>query len=139
MSSLEILKSIYKPYRYTLNNNVTIVESSSGKFVVKKQNKDLFTLFNYLSNRGFNHYPELVQNYRNEENVFSFIEEDIIPKEQKLTDLASLLASLHNKTVYYKNVSLDDYKEIYEAITNNISYLGTYFESLFLIFAKRNL
>ena len=41
MSSLDILKSKYKPYRYTINNNVTIVESSSGKFVIKKQNKDL--------------------------------------------------------------------------------------------------
>lgn len=136
MSSLDILKSVYKPYRYTLNKNVTIVDSSSGRFVIKKQNKDLFTLFNYLSNRGFDCYPKLVQNYRNEENVFEYIEEDLIPEEQKLTDLAALLASLHNKTVYYKKVSLDDYKEIYEAVINNISYLSTYFESHFLSICK---
>lgn len=136
MSSLDILKSVYKPYRYTLNNNVTIVESSSGNFVVKKQNKDLFTLFNYLSNRGFNHYPEIVHNYRNEENVFEYIKEDFIPSEQKLIDLADLLASLHNKTVYYKKASLDDVKEIYDAIDNNISYLSSYFEALFLSVLK---
>ncbi|MBQ6840776.1 MAG: hypothetical protein IJO63_01510 [Bacilli bacterium] len=136
MSSLEILKSVYKPYRYTLNKNVTIVESTSGKFVVKKQQKDLFSLFNYLENRGFNNYPEIIKNYRNEENVFEYLEEENIPKEQKLIDLAELLASLHNKTVYYKKVSIDDYKEIYESIGNNISYLSNYYESLFLSTCK---
>lgn len=136
MSSLDILKSLYKPYRYTLNKNVTIVESSSGKFVVKKQNKDLFTLFNYLENRGFNNFPEIVKNYRNEENIFAYVDEDYIPEEQKLVDLAALLASLHNKTVYYKKVPLDDYKEIYDAIDNNIRYLNSYFEVLFLDICK---
>ena len=132
MSSLDILKSVYKPYRYTLNNNVTVIESTSGKFVIKKQNKDLFTLFNYLTNRGFDNYPKIIHNYRNEENVLEFIEEDHIPGEQKLIDLSLLLASLHNKTVYYKKVSLDDFKEIYDSVSTNISYLSSYFESLFL-------
>ena len=136
MSSLELLKSIYKPYRYTINKNVTIVDSSSGKFVVKKQNKDLFTLFNYLSSRGFDHYPKIVKNYRNEENVFEFIEEDEIPGNQKLEDLAEVLSSLHNRTVYYKSVSIDNYKEIFDNIDNNIKYLSNYYESLFLNILK---
>lgn len=136
MSSLDILKSVYKPYRYTLNNSVTIAESSSGKFVVKKQNKDLFTLFNYLHNRGFNSYPNIIKNYRNEENVFEFIESDILPMEQKLMSLSETLASLHNKTVYHKKVSLDDYKEIYESIDSNIKYLSTHFEAIFLKILK---
>ena len=132
MSSLEILKSLYKPYRYTLNKNVTIVESTSGKFVIKKQNKELFSLFNYLSSRGFNNFPKLIQNYRNEENVFEYIDEKYIPSEQKFVDLASVIASLHNKTIYHKRVSIDDYKEIYDSVLNNVSYLGVYFEGLFL-------
>ena len=136
MSSLDILKSVYKPYRYTIKSNVTIAESTSGKFVIKKQNKDLFTLFNYLNNRGFENFPKIVQNYRNEENVFEFIEEDPIPEEQKLIDLADLLASLHNKTVYYKKTSLDDFKEVYDAVSNNISYLSSYFEAMFLNICK---
>ena len=136
MSSLDILKSIYKPYRYTLNNHVTIVDSSSGKFVIKKQNKDLFTLFNYLHNRGFDSFPEIKHNYRNEENVFEYIEEDAIPEEQKLEEMAALLASLHNKTVYYKKASLDGFKEIYDAVHSNISYLSSYYESLYLNICK---
>jgi len=136
MSSLDIVKSIYKPHRYTLNNSVTIIESSSGKFVIKKQNKDLYQLFNYLSSRGFDEYPYLVRNYRNEENVFEFVEEDYLPSEQKLSDLALTISSLHNKTVYFKKASVDDYKEIYENVTTNISYLSNYFETLFLSFIK---
>lgn len=136
MSSLDLVRSIYKPYRYTINKSATIIDSSSGKFVIKKQNKDLYQLFNYLSTRGFNSYPRIVRNYRSEENIFEYIENEYVPNEQKLLDLSNALASLHNKTVYYKNTSLDNYKEIYENITNNISYLSTYYESMFLTFLK---
>ncbi len=136
MSSLDLVKSIYKPYRYTLNKSVTIIESTSGKFIIKKQNKDLYSLFNYLDSRGFYCHPKLVNNYRNEDNIFEYIEEEQIPAEQKLEDLSMLLASLHNKTVYYKSTTLDDYKEIYDDIDNNIRYLNNYYESLFLNICK---
>lgn len=132
MSSLDILKSKYKPYRYTLNKGVTIVESSSGKFVIKKQNKDLFGLFNYLESRGFNSFPKITYNFRNQENVFEYINEEYIPDEQKLVDLASEVSSLHNKTVYFKQTALDDYKEIYDNIDSNIAFLSAHFESMFL-------
>lgn len=136
MSSLDLVKSIYKPYRYTLNKSVTIIESTSGKFIIKKQNKDLYSLFSYLDSRGFYYHPKLVNNYRNEDNIFEYIEEDKVPPEQKLEDLSMLLASLHNKTVYYKTTTLDDYKEIYDDIDNNIRYLNNYYESLFLNICK---
>ena len=134
MSSLDILQSIYKPYRYTINKGITIVESTSGKFVIKKQNKDLYSLFNYLTSRGFTNMPTLV--YKNQENVFTYNEEDIIPKEQKLDNLASVIASLHNKTVYYKNTSIDNYKEIKELIEDNIHYMQLEYEGLFLNICK---
>ena len=46
--------------------------------------------------------------------------------------MSSVVASLHNKTVYFKKSKLDDYKEIYENIDNNLSYLSTYYNALFL-------
>lgn len=136
MSSIEILKSKYKPYRYTKLSNVTIIESSSGKFVLKKQNKDILSLFNYLESRNFYNFPKIISNYQNKENVFEYINEDILPNEQKLSDLIAIMASLHNKTVYYKNISIDNYKEIKELIDNNINYMKTNFDALFMLFLK---
>lgn len=131
MSSLEYVKKLYNPYRYTINKNATIINSSSGTFVIKKQNKDLFTLFNYLESRGFTGYPEIVSNYRGEDNIFEYIDDVLVPKEQKTEDFASLLASLHNKTVYYKKVTSDNYANIKENIDNNITFFKFSYEELF--------
>ena len=37
--SLEVLKAIYKPYRYTIKGKVTILETSSGDFIIKQGGK----------------------------------------------------------------------------------------------------
>ncbi len=132
MNSLEYIKNLYNPYRITKISNAIILDSSVGKFVLKKENKDLYTLFNYLNKRGFNNFPKLIKNFREEENLFEFVKEDNIFEEQKLLELSMVLASLHNKTVYFKKVKLDDYKEIYENIDNNLKYLDAYYNGIFL-------
>ena len=132
MNSLEYIKNLYKPYRITKMKSATIIDSSEGKFVLKKENKDLYTLFNYLNKRGFDNFPKLIKNFRDEENLFEYVEEEKIFEEQKLLEMSSVVASLHNKPVYFKKSKLDDYKEIYENIDNNLSYLGTYYNALFL-------
>lgn len=134
MNNNSLINSTYKPYRITKIKNSTVLESTSGKFILKKQDKDVFTLFNYLQNRNFFEYPKLIKNFRNEDNLFEFVEEDYLPKEQKLMELASSLASLHNKTVYYKTTSADDYKEVKETIDSNIKYIDNYYNTLFLSF-----
>ena len=53
-SSLEVLKKIYKPYRYTLKGNVVVLHTTSGDLVVKKKSDtDIKTIFNYLKSRNF--------------------------------------------------------------------------------------
>ena len=47
-NSLEILKNIYKPYRYTLKGNVTVLETMNGDFIVKKKTNDIKAIYNYL-------------------------------------------------------------------------------------------
>ena len=43
MNNLDHLKSIYKPYRYTIRGKCMVMESTSGNFVVKERpkNKDI--------------------------------------------------------------------------------------------------
>ena len=129
--SLEILKSIYKPYRYTLKGKATLLETTSGDFIIKPKKKDISELYNYLLSRGFDNFPKLIDASRADVNVFEYIESIRMPKEQMCDDIIDLIASLHNKTSYFKEVSEDTYKAIYEDIKSNISYLKNYYDTLF--------
>ena len=131
MTSIDIIKSLYKPYKYTKNGSVTIIETTSGKFVLKKQKKDLKTLFSYLNNRGFLNIPKIINNYLNVDNIFEYEEEEYLPFEQKIEEFAKVVASYHNKTVYQKNTSLDNYKLIKDQISENINYINNHYENLF--------
>lgn len=131
--SIEILKSIYKPYRYTIKGKSTILETTCGDFIIKPKNKDINELYTYLTNRGFMNYPKIIDSSRDEVNVFEYVEDIKLPKEQKCDDLIEIIASLHNKTSYFKEVSEDKFKSIYEDIKSNISYLSNYYNTLYEI------
>ena len=131
--SIEILKSIYTPYRYTIKGKSTILETTCGDFIIKPKNKDINELYTYLTNRGFMNYPKIIDSSRDEVNVFEYVEDIKLPKEQKCDDLIEIIASLHNKTSYFKEVSEDKFKSIYEDIKSNISYLSNYYNTLYEI------
>ena len=131
--SLEILKAIYKPYRYTLKGKATLLETTSGDFIIKPKKKNINELYNYLLSRGFDNFPKLIDASRKEVNVFEYVESIRMPKEQMCDDIIDLIASLHNKTSYFKEVSEDTYKAIYEDIKSNISYLKNYYDTLYEI------
>jgi len=48
-----------------------------------------------------------------------------------------LVSLLHNKTTHYKEVTEDDYKEIYEDIKNNIEYLYGYYTDMITIIESK--
>ena len=131
--TLDVIKKLYKPYRYTIKNNCTIIETNQGKFVVKeKKERNIRELYNYLRSRNFTNFPDLIDDERNDLNVYEYVEEVTTPKEQKALDLINLIALLHNKTSYFKEVSSDTYQEIYDNINNNILYLQEYYTNLIL-------
>ena len=131
--SIEVLKSIYKPYRYTIKGKSTILETTCGNFIIKPKNKDINELYTYLTNRGFMNYPKIIDSSRDEVNVFEYVEDIKLPKEQKCDDLIEIIASLHNKTSYFKEVSEDRFKSIYEDVLSNINYLSNYYNTLYEI------
>ncbi len=136
MNNLDNIKKLYKPYRYTLKGKCLILESTSGNFVVKKcpKNKDLPSIFNYLKSRSFNHFPEFYENTRDDNLVYQYIEDLDTINPQKSEDLINLVALLHAKTSFNKEVSEETYKEIYENIKNNILYLREYYQKYYEIF-----
>ena len=130
-SSLEVLKKIYKPYRYTLKGNVVVLHTTSGDLVVKKKSDtDIKKIFNYLKSRNFDNFPNLIDDSRSDINVYEYVSDITMPKEQKAQDLINIISLLHSKTTYFKVVSDDTFKSIYDSIKSNIDYLNDYYNNL---------
>ena len=136
MNKLESLKSLYKPYRYTIRGKTTILETTSGNFVIKKRpkDKDLVSIFNYLKSRDFNYFPNIYNEVRDDIYVYEYVEESNVINPQKSEDLMTIVALLHSKTSYNKVVTEETYKEIYENIKNNILYLKDYYLKYYDLF-----
>lgn len=124
MNSIDLIEKIYKPYKITVKKNIKILNCSNGDYVIKnKKNKDIKELYNYLSSRGFDYYPKLIEDNRSEINVYEYIDDSSIDDEQKLIDLINLVSLLHNKTSYFKEISNDKIKEIYEELLGRVSFI----------------
>ncbi len=138
MNRLETLKSLYKPYRYTIRGKCTILETTSGNFVVKDKpkNKDLISIFNYLKSRNFNYFPEIYNTSRDDTYIYEYVEDNEVINPSKSEDLISVVALLHSKTSYSKEVSEETFKEIYEDIKNNILYLKDYYLKYYELYLK---
>lgn len=131
-NSLDEIKQEYKPYRVTKKKKVTILDSTSGSFVIKKKdNEKVKEAYNYLLSRNFDYFPRLFNNMRSDVNIFEYIEDTPMPLEQKASDMIDIVALLHNKTSYYKEITEDKYKEIYESLNNNILYTKNYYDTLY--------
>ena len=131
MNSIDILTKIYKPYKVTVKGKTKIFNCTSGNYVIKdKCNKDIKELYNYLNSRSFNYYPKLIEDNRNDINVFEYIEDASIDDEQKLHDLINVVSLLHNKTSYYKEITNDKIKSIYESLLGRVAYMEEYFNNI---------
>ena len=117
------------PKGYEYRNNVIIIDTDDNKYVIKK-NVNNYDVYNYLNTRGFNNYPT---NYTNESDNYDlslYIEDKIIPKEQKIEELIKTLSFLHYKTSYSYESDLDDIKKTYEDIKNDLVNLLNYYNEL---------
>lgn len=131
MNSLELVNELYKPYKITRKGLSTIIECMDGKFVVKpKKDKDIKSLFSYLKNCSFENFPNLIDDTRSDIDIFEYVEEIPLPKEQKSTNLIQTVAKLHNKTSFQKEVSEDKYKSIYEDIEGNLNYYQDIYDKM---------
>ncbi len=113
--------------KITQQKNITIIEANHRKYIVKENKNKM--IYDYLSSRGFINYLEPIK--RNDDyDVYEYINEIDIPKEQRALDIIRLMSLLHKKTTYYKEINLDEIKEIYEDITNQVMYLYEYYNNL---------
>ena len=122
-----------KPLKYEKRNNITIVDTKDKRNILKKiTNKDVYK---YLRSRNFNNIPSIriIDDYE----IYDYIEDIEIPKEQKINDLVSIISTLHEKTSYTKDINSDEYKRIYEDLINNIEYTYNYYSDLITIIESK--
>ena len=137
LSLKDILKKyVLKPHRYEKSGKVVFVDTEKGRFVIKNNNRNK-EIINYLESRNFDYFPRKINDMEDEYEIVEYIEESIIPKEQKMMDMIDLVSLLHNKTTHYKEVNSEHYKQIYEDINNNIVYLYSYYTDLITIIESK--
>ena len=118
-----------EPKRYRILKNVTVVESDDKQLVFKKQYQDKKDLYRYLEMRGFHYFPPLLGERAGYE-IYPYIEEAPLPREQKALDLMYVISLLHNKTTFYRTVDLNQLKKFYEEQSQTIDYLFQYYQDL---------
>ena len=106
-----------------------MVQIRDGK-VLKKCNFDIYKLYNYLRSRNFDYLTEILD-YKDDIVTFKYEEDYSIDINQKGMDLIKLVGLLHSKSTYYKMISKDKYKELYDLIRNYLLYLDNYYNELF--------
>lgn len=130
MKEINDLVRTFKPTKYEKKGNSIIISTKNEKMVVnEKPNNDIYE---YLNSRSFRYYPKIINN-DDKYQVVEYLNSINMPDEQKILDMIDLVSLLHNKTTYYKNIDSDDYKKIYEDISNNIEHLSNYYNDLITI------
>ena len=122
-----IRKYNLKPISYIKKGNALIIDTKEKKYVIKEKirNPDIYE---YLDSRNFNYYPPVISD--DDYEISEYLNDKLIPEEQKLEELMKLTALLHSKTTYYQKTNIADNKEIYETLNNNILYLKSYYEDI---------
>lgn len=115
--------------KITLKNNVRIIDSGDEQFVIKRRDSDLNDLYKYLHSRSFDYFPELVYQTENYD-VYRYIEDVDISKEERAEDIIKLVTLLHSKTTFYKEIDDNTYKELYEEIIEQLDYLVGYYNDI---------
>ena len=115
--------------KITLINDVRIVDTGSEKLVIKKRDNELDGLFRYLRSRSFDYFPEIIYSTDNYD-VYRYVNDSNLDREEKLLDIVKLVTMLHSKTTFYKDIDDDTYKELYESVIDRINYLYNYYNDV---------
>ena len=119
--------------------NIKVIDNGTNKVVLKRESPSIKEIYQLLDNRRFEYYLNPLKREK-EYEVYPFIKEIDITKDDKSIDLIYLLSILHTKTTSYEEISIDEIKKIYEETIDNINnsfsfYLKTIISlEIFLIF-----
>lgn len=123
--------------KYSFFNNIKYIETDLGNFIIKKCDND--NVYKNLERNNFDNYVDYkyeIDNYK----IYPYIDSIEVDDNEKALDIIHLMTNLHQKTSYYKNISINEIKDIYEQRKSKIKELNDYYEYLrFIIEEKINL
>ena len=125
------------PKSYQKNGKATIINTKKGRYVIKSKNRNNNDILKYLLSRNFDYFPKILNDPNDDYELIEYIEDIDMPEEQKMMDMIDLIALLHSKTTYYKEVDVDDFDKIYDDINNNIEYLYSYYNDIMTIIENK--
>ena len=117
------------PIAYERNKSVYIIYCKDNNYVIKL-NTNNYDIYKYLISRNFLLFPENFTNINDNYDISLYVDETEINKEQRLTDYINIIALLHKKTSYNREIDLDEIKEKYETINNKLINLKKYYLDL---------
>lgn len=129
-----IEKNDLKVNKYTIKGKATIVDTPLGQFALRKSKGN--NIYNYLASRNFNYFPKIID-MDDDSIMFEYLDDTIYDKSQRAFDIIHLIALLHSKTTYYKEVDYDEYKNIYENTKERINYIGNYYEDIIKVIESK--
>lgn len=117
------------PKRYQKIKNVYVISSNNHDYVIK-QNTNNYDIYKYLLSRDFNYFPENFNTINDNYDLSEYIKDESLNKTQKINDYIEILAILHQKTSYIREINLDEIKKEYEELNEKIMDIRKYYINL---------
>lgn len=124
-----IKKHDLHPISYQKLKKALVINTKKKKYVVKT-NTNNYDIYKYLSSRDFNYFPPNYNTRGGNYDLSLYIDDNSLNNEQKLSDLIGIIASLHKKTSFMRELDLDDIKKVYEELQDNIKKSFGYYSNL---------
>ena len=105
------------------------VKVKNGVVYKKIDNQDDFNLFDYLKSCNFDNIP--AYQIKDRYLTYPFIDDFSINNDLKAKELIKVIATLHNKTIYTKNIDLEKINNLKDKYLNHLNYYLNYFNNYF--------
>ena len=127
---ISILKSNnIHPVSYQKIKSVYLIKDKKNSYIIKL-NTNNYDIYKYLISKNFNYFPKNYNSNNDNYDISEYIPNLNIAIDQKVNDYLRILAILHLKTSYKREIDLDYIKEKYEGLLNEINYLRKYYYEL---------
>lgn len=117
------------PIYYKKIGKVYLIKTKKDQYIIKN-NTNNYDIYSYLASRDFNNFPPNYSEKNNHYDLSLFIDDTSLNNEQKLDDLINVLSLLHHKTTFNREIDLDEIKEVYENLKEEINNGITYYQEL---------
>lgn len=124
-----IKKHHFHPKSFKKNKSVYIIDNDSNRLAIKL-NTSNYDIYKYLISHDFNYFPKYYNDSSDNYDILEYLDDLSVNNNQKINDYLSILALLHYKTSYKRELDLDTIKEKYESLINRIVYLKEYYYNL---------